>query len=135
MAKEKIVYVCSECGREFPKWSGKCLGCGAWNSLEETAPISVSAAKAPAACECIDDFGEEILSESETPESIYMNKEFFSELRSAVENALSGTERRVFDTVIRGASYRETAEKIGISEKSVDNAMQRARRKIRAYLK
>lgn len=49
MPKEKIVYVCSECGREFPKWSGKCLGCGAWNSLEETAPISVSAAKAPAA--------------------------------------------------------------------------------------
>ncbi len=49
MAKEKIVYVCSECGREFPKWSGKCLGCGAWNSLEETAPIVVSAAKAPAA--------------------------------------------------------------------------------------
>ena len=49
MAKEKIVYVCSECGREFPKWSGKCLGCGAWNSLEETAPIVVSAAKAPSA--------------------------------------------------------------------------------------
>ena len=49
MAKEKIVYVCSECGREFPKWSGKCLGCGAWNSLEETAPIVVSATKAQAA--------------------------------------------------------------------------------------
>ena len=49
MAKEKIVYICSECGREYPKWSGKCLGCGAWNSLEETAPIVVSAAKAPAA--------------------------------------------------------------------------------------
>jgi len=97
--------------------------------------VCARAAKAPAVCESIDDFGEDVLSESETPESIYMNKEFFSELRSAVENALSGTERRVFDTVIRGASYRETAEKLGISEKSVDNAMQRARRKIRAYLK
>ena len=97
--------------------------------------VCARAAKAPAVCESIDDFGEDVLSESETPESIYMNKEFFSELRSAVENALSGTERRVFDTVIRGASYRETAEKLGISEKSVDNAMQRARRKIRVYLK
>lgn len=48
MAKEKIVFVCSECGREYPKWTGKCLSCGAWNSLEETAPIAVSA-KAPAA--------------------------------------------------------------------------------------
>ncbi len=49
MPKEKIVYVCSECGREFTKWSGKCLGCGSWNTLEETAPIVVSSAKAPAA--------------------------------------------------------------------------------------
>ncbi|MDO4864263.1 MAG: sigma-70 family RNA polymerase sigma factor [Ruminococcus sp.] len=86
-------------------------------------------------CENIDDVSEEVLSEGETPESIYMNKEFFSELRRAVESELSGTERQVFDSVIRGASYRETASMLGITEKSVDNAMQRARRKIRAYLK
>lgn len=49
MAKDKSVFVCSECGREFPKWSGKCLGCGAWNSLEETSPITVSSSKAPSA--------------------------------------------------------------------------------------
>ncbi|MDE6579003.1 MAG: DNA repair protein RadA, partial [Ruminiclostridium sp.] len=35
MAKQKTVYVCSECGREFPKWMGKCSDCGAWNTLEE----------------------------------------------------------------------------------------------------
>ncbi len=97
--------------------------------------LSARAAKAPAVCESIDEFGEDVLSESETPESIYLNKEFFSELRRAAETELSGTERGVFSMVIRGASYRETAEKLGISEKSVDNAMQRARRKIRAYLK
>ena len=31
-------------------------------------------------------------------------------------------------------SYKVAAEKLGISEKSVDNAMQRARRKIKALL-
>ncbi len=92
------------------------------------------AAKAPAVCENIDEVGEDVLSE-ETPESIYMNKVFFSELKQAVESELSETERQVFTMVIRGVSYRETAEKLGMSEKSVDNAMQRARRKIRAYLK
>ncbi len=35
MAKNKIVYVCSECGNETPNWSGKCPSCGSWNSLKE----------------------------------------------------------------------------------------------------
>ncbi len=44
MAKQKTVYVCSECGREFPKWSGKCSECGSWNTLEEVvADASVKA--------------------------------------------------------------------------------------------
>jgi DNA repair protein RadA/Sms len=37
MAKDKSVYVCSECGGSSPKWLGKCPACGAWNTLEETA--------------------------------------------------------------------------------------------------
>ena len=36
MAKSKSVYICSECGQEYPKWSGRCNACGAWNTLEET---------------------------------------------------------------------------------------------------
>ena len=90
--------------------------------------------RTPANCESIDEFPEDTLSEEKTPESIIINKEFFSELSSAVETDLSANERRVFTQVIQGASYRETAEKLGISEKSVDNAMQRARRKIRQRL-
>lgn len=35
MAKEKNVYVCSECGADFPKWLGRCPSCGAWNSLRD----------------------------------------------------------------------------------------------------
>jgi len=37
MAKQKTVYVCSECGASFPAWSGRCASCGSWNTLlEET---------------------------------------------------------------------------------------------------
>ncbi len=36
MAKAKTCYVCSACGYESPRWSGKCLSCGAWNTLEES---------------------------------------------------------------------------------------------------
>lgn len=35
MAKEKVVYVCSECGQESLRWIGKCPSCGAWNTFKE----------------------------------------------------------------------------------------------------
>ena len=35
MAKEKTVYVCSNCGQESPKWLGKCPSCGQWNTFVE----------------------------------------------------------------------------------------------------
>lgn len=35
MAKDKIVYVCSNCGVESPKWIGKCPSCGEWNTFKE----------------------------------------------------------------------------------------------------
>ena len=35
MAKEKTLYVCSECGGSSAKWLGKCPSCGEWNTLIE----------------------------------------------------------------------------------------------------
>lgn len=35
MAKEKSVYICSECGHKESKWSGRCVSCGAWNTFTE----------------------------------------------------------------------------------------------------
>lgn len=33
--KEKTVFFCSECGNESSKWTGKCMACGAWNTMVE----------------------------------------------------------------------------------------------------
>ena len=35
MAKDKIAYVCSNCGQESAKWIGKCPACGQWNTYKE----------------------------------------------------------------------------------------------------
>lgn len=35
MAKDKIAYVCSQCGQESSKWIGKCPNCGEWNTFKE----------------------------------------------------------------------------------------------------
>ena len=40
MAKAKTIFYCTECGSETPKWAGKCMACGAWNTIveQEAAP-------------------------------------------------------------------------------------------------
>lgn len=35
MAKDKIMYVCSNCGYESAKWLGKCPSCGEWSTFKE----------------------------------------------------------------------------------------------------
>jgi DNA repair protein RadA/Sms len=40
MAKKSTQFICSACGESFAKWSGKCQSCGAWSSLEESAPVA-----------------------------------------------------------------------------------------------
>ena len=77
---------------------------------------------------------EDVLSVEETPESIYFYKEFFSELWKNICSVLSLTELNVLTLCVQGLSYKSTAEKLGMTEKAVDNAMQRARKKIRAVM-
>ncbi len=45
--KTKTVYVCTECGYVSPKWSGKCMGCGAWNTLTEEVQRAEPSVKKP----------------------------------------------------------------------------------------
>jgi DNA repair protein RadA/Sms len=42
MARPTTVHVCSECGHQTPRWSGRCPGCSAWNTLveERAAPAA-----------------------------------------------------------------------------------------------
>ena len=43
MKPPKVVFVCQECGAQSPKWMGKCVECGAWNSfVEERAAPDVA---------------------------------------------------------------------------------------------
>jgi DNA repair protein RadA/Sms len=40
MAKNNIVYNCSQCGSKQSRWHGKCPECGEWNTLVEEVQIS-----------------------------------------------------------------------------------------------
>lgn len=40
MVKFKTIFVCQNCGANYPKWTGKCDNCGEWNTLVEQIPTS-----------------------------------------------------------------------------------------------
>ena len=42
MAKDKAIYICSECGGSSAKWLGKCPSCEAWNTLVESVEEGVA---------------------------------------------------------------------------------------------
>lgn len=48
MAKDKIAYVCSNCGQESAKWIGKCPNCGQWNTFKEIRIPATSASSTTA---------------------------------------------------------------------------------------
>ena len=79
----------------------------------------------------IDELSDDMAYTEENPESICINKEFFSELWNVVNNQLSDLEFKVFERVIHGETYAEIAESLHISTRSVANAINRARSKIR----
>ena len=51
MSKSRVVFVCQQCGKESPKWLGRCPGCQEWNSFVEkvvsTTTQSISASNQP----------------------------------------------------------------------------------------
>ena len=81
-----------------------------------------------------EDPGTDILSLPELvrhdPEDLILAKESKEELRAASSRCLSRFEIKVLDLYLEGLSYREIAERLCRNAKSVDNAVQRIRRKL-----
>lgn len=66
-----------------------------------------------------------------TPETIYLQKERMTALYQEMARVLSKLEMEIFSLYVSELSYAAIAERLGISVKSVDNAIRRARRKLR----
>lgn len=69
------------------------------------------------------------------PENRLLEAETTSELIRVIRSSLTELEMNVLSLRLRGVSYRESSELLGISIKSIDNAMQRIKKKLCNYLK
>jgi RNA polymerase sporulation-specific sigma factor len=64
------------------------------------------------------------------PEDLLILQENFDEMWKRVQNQLSELETKILGLYLDGLSYQEIAVKVSKSPKSVDNAVQRIRRKV-----
>ena len=82
----------------------------------------------------IDESGYEPASFSSDPANIVNGKENSELILNTIKNDLSEFEKQVIKHHLAGESYSEIALALNCSEKSVDNALQRIRKKIRSKL-
>ncbi len=66
------------------------------------------------------------------PEQTVIRRELLDEALGKNSGVLSALEKRALTLYLSGCSYDEMAKKLGCSQKSVDNALQRVRRKLKA---
>ena len=112
---------------KFRTYAGKCIKNRMISSMRKNMPQGGG-----------DDFEdqlENVTDSDKIPEEIVIEKETGDELCEKIFSALSQYERNVFRLFLRGDSYRTIAEKTDSEEKSVNNAMQRVRQKLKVLLK
>ncbi len=64
------------------------------------------------------------------PEDLFISQEDLSHIESQIESMLSDLEQRVLRCFLDGSSYQEIAEELGRHVKSIDNALQRIKKKL-----
>lgn len=68
------------------------------------------------------------------PEQLIINRERFGDMEDKMSELLSDLERKVLNLYLDGQSYQEISEELERHVKSIDNALQRVKRKLERYL-
>ena len=68
------------------------------------------------------------------PEDLYISQEDLAHIQAQMDDLLSDLERQVLDAFMDGKSYQEIADMLGRHVKSIDNALQRVKRKLVKFM-
>lgn len=75
-----------------------------------------------------------VLQDDNNPLKTTLYNQFQNKLNACIESLLTPGEKQVFNLFVEGYTYSEICQKTGKSEKSVDGALQRARKKLSVAL-
>ena len=68
------------------------------------------------------------------PEDLYISKEDLKGIHAQMDLLLSDLEKQVLEAFMDGKSYQEIADNLGRHVKSIDNALQRVKRKLYKFM-
>ncbi|ADU52389.1 RNA polymerase, sigma 30 subunit, SigH [Thermaerobacter marianensis DSM 12885] len=68
------------------------------------------------------------------PEELFISREEFGDIEQKMGEILSELEWRVLNAYLDGKSYQEIADELNRHVKSIDNALQRVKRKLERYI-
>ena len=68
------------------------------------------------------------------PEDLFISQEELDSIQTQMDTLLSDLEQQVLNAFLDGKSYQEIAEALGRHAKSIDNALQRVKRKLYKFL-
>lgn len=111
---------------KFSTYAGRCIKNKMISSLKRNSMISDA------------DENEALLvlgDPKDIPETVVVEKVVMDELYDKISSALSEREWQVFQLFLTGMAYNQIALKLGVSAKTVNNAMQRVRRKLKSLLR
>lgn len=111
-------------GAKFATYASRCIRNKMLSELGKNSPITDDEGN-------IDDF---YAAEETDPERIVVEKEEARELYERIARELSPLEWSAFMLFADQMSYEDIAKRLNVSVKSVDNAIQRAKRKLRSIL-
>ncbi len=121
-----------QAGASFATFATLCIGRAMTRAIEKNnrkknSPLNESVPLPEDDQSPIDDFDD--------PEQLLISAERRNELENEIMKALSPMERQVFADLVEGYDYKYIALKLGKSAKSVDNAIQRIRQKVKRIIK
>lgn len=128
----KSIYEYRE-GKPFPAFASVCVA----NKIKDSLRGAASGKNAPlnAAVTLSEEDSDMKLAYAETapdPLTVYINSESRVSFYAEAEKLLSKRQFAVLALFAGGYSYREIADKLGLSDKQVDNSLSAAKRKIAA---
>ena len=72
---------------------------------------------------------------TDNPEELIISRESMTDMTNMLDTMLTPLEKDVLELFLEGHSYQEIAAALGRRPKTVDNALQRIKKKLEAYLK
>ncbi len=118
-------------GSKFSTYSSKCID----NMIKNQAK-SLKTKKAVLLSNSISFENIDILNdhayEHSNPEQLYINKEKYDKLQCKIDLILSDLEKNVLYLYLEGNDYQEISKQLNHPTKSIDNALQRVRKKLKS---